>query len=190
MISTPVLPTDSGGHEKAHRVAQAWQDPGSASGRLQPCFKSEQRPELLRVIDLALQVLFSPVGHVIPIQPLPQSGVGREHAFMQDPTPGATKPVRKWHRKTLFLPVEHHPRNDVGEGLSQEVLERPSPAEVPGWKVRRPIAVSNTPAPSQAEETVRSNVPARSQAAATAPRPHLSPTAFRLAQRMAPDTTR
>ena len=89
---------------------------------MQPCFKSKQGPELLRVIYFALQVRLCPVGHVIPIQPLPKSGVCREHTFMQDPTPGATKPLRKWHRKTLFPPVEHRGRNNVTECLAQDVL--------------------------------------------------------------------
>ena len=49
---------------------------------LQPCFKSKQRPELLREINLALQVLVGPAGHVVLIEPFPHSGVGREHALM------------------------------------------------------------------------------------------------------------
>ena len=128
-----------------HPAVRAWLDkhprvhfhfiPTSSSWlNLVERFKSEQGPQLLRVVDLALHVVLGPIGHIIPIQPFPQFGVGREHAFIQDPTPGATKPVRKWHGKTLFPPVEHRSRNDVGEGLPEEVLERSSPAQVLGWK--------------------------------------------------------
>ena len=42
------------------------------------------------------------------------------------------------------------------------------------------MAVSSTPAPSQAEETVMTRVPARSHAAATAPGPHRSRAASHL----------
>ena len=52
------------------------------------------------------------------------------------------------------------------------------------------MAVSSTPAPSQAEETVMTRVPARSHAAATAPGPHRSRAASHLVHRMTPDTTK
>ena len=79
-------------------------------------------------------MLRCPAGHVISIQPFPQSGVGREHAFIQDLTPGATKPVRKWHRKTLLPPVAYSGWNHVRERLTQDVLECPSPAEETRWE--------------------------------------------------------